>query len=384
MLAGGFGNYVSIASARAHRAHPRPAAPAASATSATPPRSAPSSACSPRPSAPAPTRIARAHRARLARHPPRLRADLRGLHELSRAHERRDARTLPATIVGTERRPRQPRDRRALAHGLRGRRSARRTRATSTRWRPAGPLAHPLFPVCYEWPVALALRDTAIGDARSPLERPRHPSRSSIHRAAARRRHAARRRRAWSPPQPRRAGTLVVARLDDASTPDGDRVTTTDYGSVYRGVALTDAGAPRARRATARPLRRPRRAPRRSAEIRAGASRSTSPRDAAPRLHGVRAHLESDPHRPRGGPRAPGCPHRSCTAPPRWPSPSRAWSRATSAATPRASARSRARFTGMVAMPSTFTVRGRPRGRAGVAFDAVDARRRARPRARES
>ena len=33
----------------------------------------------------------------------------------------------------------------------------------------SGPVAHPLFPVCYEWPLALALRDQAVGDAIAPL-----------------------------------------------------------------------------------------------------------------------------------------------------------------------------------------------------------------------
>ena len=31
-----------------------------------------------------------------------------------------------------------------------------------------GPLAHPLFPVCYEWPLLLAIRARAIGAAAAP------------------------------------------------------------------------------------------------------------------------------------------------------------------------------------------------------------------------
>src|SRR5438093_3188836 len=34
---------------------------------------------------------------------------------------------------------------------------------------PAGPVAHPLFPVCYEWPVALLSRSACIDAALAPL-----------------------------------------------------------------------------------------------------------------------------------------------------------------------------------------------------------------------
>ena len=97
-----------------------------------------------------------------------------------------------------------------------------------------GPRAHPVFPVCYEWPVALAIREKAI-----------HPALASFGV------HATHHLVAHRPPRAnenlsttarvievrrRPAGTLVVTRL---STLDhrGDPVTTTDYGSVYRGVA---------------------------------------------------------------------------------------------------------------------------------------------------
>ena len=33
----------------------------------------------------------------------------------------------------------------------------------------AGPVAHPLFSVCYEWPLAGALRERAIGEAIAPF-----------------------------------------------------------------------------------------------------------------------------------------------------------------------------------------------------------------------
>jgi acyl dehydratase len=97
-----------------------------------------------------------------------------------------------------------------------------------------GPQAHPVFPVCYEWPVALAIREKAI-----------HPALASFGV------HASHHLVAHRPPRAneslsttarvievsrRNAGTLVVTRfstLDERGAP----VTTTDYGSVYRGVA---------------------------------------------------------------------------------------------------------------------------------------------------
>ncbi|MBI2202789.1 MAG: MaoC family dehydratase N-terminal domain-containing protein, partial [Candidatus Rokubacteria bacterium] len=95
-----------------------------------------------------------------------------------------------------------------------------------------GPAAHPLFPVCYEWPVALEIRAKTIADELAPLSV--HATHHVvIHRApragdrlltSARVIAIGRRRR----------GTLVVTRfttVDERGAP----VTTTDYGSVYRG-----------------------------------------------------------------------------------------------------------------------------------------------------
>ena len=98
-----------------------------------------------------------------------------------------------------------------------------------------GPVAHPLFSVCYEWPLAQALRARAMDDevarrgvhAFHNLVVHRPPQTGESLRAGARvigvRRLA--------------AGTLVVIRF---STTDrtGVAVTTTDHGSVYRGVEL--------------------------------------------------------------------------------------------------------------------------------------------------
>lgn len=98
-----------------------------------------------------------------------------------------------------------------------------------------GPLAHPLFPVCYEWPLALALH-------------PRIASADLQHRSV----HAAHDLVIHRPPRAgetlrttarvvavvsRRPGAFMVVRYDtvDAS---GQPVTTTLYGSIYRGVPV--------------------------------------------------------------------------------------------------------------------------------------------------
>src|SRR6266850_3318769 len=103
-----------------------------------------------------------------------------------------------------------------------------------------GPLAHPLFSVCYEWPVAVALRDKTIAAELQPqsVHATHH---LTIHRAP----------RAGDTLQttarvieiaPRRSGTLVVSRFETVDA-DGKPVSTTDYGSVYRDVALTGTTA---------------------------------------------------------------------------------------------------------------------------------------------
>ena len=111
-----------------------------------------------------------------------------------------------------------------------------------------GPLAHPLFPVCYEWPAAVALRDETVPAALQPqsvhathhLTIHRSPRAGDVLHTTARVIDVA----------PRRSGTLVVSRFDTVDA-RGEPVSTTDYGSIYRGVPLAgaDAGTPGAPRA---------------------------------------------------------------------------------------------------------------------------------------
>jgi acyl dehydratase len=227
---------------------------------------------------------------------------------------------------------------------------------------PTGPVVHPLFSVCYEWPAALALRAKTVREAwvllgvhathhvvihRQPVTDDRLLTRAQIVEV-----------------RPSRAGTLVVARFSTVDR-NGRPVTTTDYGSVYRGVA-TEGQA----RAPVEPLPRPEPPasgePRwtsvvpvaaRAAHVYSECARIWNPihtdvavaRTAglsAPILHGsatlalavsqvIQHDLDGDPTRV---------------------------------------AEIAARFTGLVSMPSSFVVRGRGRGGDVIAFDAVDAR----------
>jgi acyl dehydratase len=99
----------------------------------------------------------------------------------------------------------------------------------------SGPAAHPLFPVCYEWPAMLALRERTTPEAialRSvhathdlTLHRP--PRAGDTLSTTARVTGLAH----------GRAGTLMTVRQETVGA-DGLPVSTTDYGSVYRDVGF--------------------------------------------------------------------------------------------------------------------------------------------------
>jgi acyl dehydratase len=121
--------------------------------------------------------------------------------------------------------------------------------------RPDGILAHPLFPVCYEWPLALDLRAKTLSDdiairgvhATHDLtihRRPRPGDRLSTTAAI-------------TAVEARSPGAYVALRFETVDAA-GRPVTTTDYGSLYLGVGCggsTSRGAadePQARSATRR------------------------------------------------------------------------------------------------------------------------------------
>jgi acyl dehydratase len=119
----------------------------------------------------------------------------------------------------------------------------------------AGPAAHPIFPVCYEWPVALAIRGRTLPDGAGM--RSVHASHDTwIHRSPRAGDHLVTTARVIAVEQ-RPAGARMTLRLEtvDAS---GEPVSTTDYGSVYRGVSVQgpesdSLGSPAAAPRTATP-----------------------------------------------------------------------------------------------------------------------------------
>ncbi len=93
---------------------------------------------------------------------------------------------------------------------------------------------HPLFPVCYEWPANRKLREaTGLQALNAQLVHAQHDL--TIHRAP----------RAESlfvsgkvvAASQRRPGAFVVLRMGTRSA-SGEKVSTTDYGMLYRGVTL--------------------------------------------------------------------------------------------------------------------------------------------------
>jgi acyl dehydratase len=104
--------------------------------------------------------------------------------------------------------------------------------------RPEGVICHPLFPVCYEWPLAVELRDAM----------PQAIAVRSVHATHHLRLH--RRVRAGDrlsttatviSTEPRAPGAYVITRFQTTDAV-GRHVSTTDYGSIYRGVACERAG----------------------------------------------------------------------------------------------------------------------------------------------
>jgi acyl dehydratase len=226
---------------------------------------------------------------------------------------------------------------------------------------PDGPAAQPLFPVCYEWPLVQALRAKAMDDAVARrgvhafhnlvLHRPLRAGDSL--RASAR---VARVQRV-------RAGTLIVVRL---STTDrsGVAVSTTDHGSIYRGVELKGGDAPAASPETP------------GGEAAAGEVRWEAPVDVPLQMAHVYtecARIWNPIHTDVAVARGVGLPaiilHGTATL-------ALAVSRVVAREFGGDPGRVRgvaARFTGMVALPSRVLVRGRAGNATGVAFDALGA-----------
>jgi acyl dehydratase len=98
--------------------------------------------------------------------------------------------------------------------------------------------AHPLFPVCYEWPVSLPIRDIdAIRPHGARLVHAQHDL--VIHRAP-RAGDTVRTTARIIAAEQRSPGAFVVYRFTTVDR-DGRAVTTSDFGALYRGVPLDGA-----------------------------------------------------------------------------------------------------------------------------------------------
>ena len=264
-------------------------------------------------------------------------------------------RSLPVTIVGAEAGPLphaiDARWLMAYAAGL-GEHDARYFDTTA----PAGVAAHPLFAVCYEWPLALAVRASTMAPEIWPLG-VHATHRLVIHRPPRAGDTLTTTARVVAA-EPRRAGTLLTVRyvtVDAAGAP----VTTTDYGSVYRGVTL-DGGA-------AVGVTTPREAPA------AGDVEWEEPVSIAAEAAHVYtecARIWNPIHTDLAVARAAGLPgiilHGTATLA---LGVSRVLQHA--GADPRRVRGVAGRFTGMVPMPSRLTVRGRPRAGDVITFDVL-------------
>ena len=260
----------------------------------------------------------------------------------------------------------------------------------------AGPLAHPLFSVCYEWPAVVAAREAIDAALRPRSVHATH--RVEIHRHARAGDRLTTTARVTAV-EPCRAGTRLdvrVATRDAAGQP----VTTTEYGSIFLGVgaieqgtgarpdALDDRDSRRAadeppREIAAGPQCEPQPQARRARDLGRGDSPGAralynwqSVVDVPATLGHVYtecARIWNPIHTDVAVARAAGLPapilHGTATL-------ALAVSRVVAReldGNPAAVRRIEGRFTGMVALPSRFTVRGGGRRGAAILFDAVGA-----------
>ena len=222
----------------------------------------------------------------------------------------------------------------------------------------SGPLAHPLFPVCYEWPVALELRERVLGAAVAG--RSVHATHDLVIHRPPRAGDVLRTRARIAEVRAVKAGSLVVMELETVDG-GGAPVTTTRYGSIYRGVRC-DAGAPVS--STPPPTAAPS-VTRWQEQVEVGARLA--------HVYTECARIWNPIHTDLGAARAAGLPglilHGTATL-------ALAVSRVVTRDLGGEPFRVRAvavRFTGMVPLPSLLTVRGLDGGPTDIRFDAVDA-----------
>jgi len=226
------------------------------------------------------------------------------------------------------------------------------------------PVAHPLFAVSYEWPVSAALREQAITAALAPLSV--HASHHLVIHRPPRAGDRLTTTGTVADIVQRRAGALVTMTFETVDAA-GEPVTTTIYGSLYRGVTVTgELGRPDGR-ALARPT----------------VDATTMFGDAvwtetvavaanAAHVYTECARIWNPIHTDEAVARSAGLPgiilHGTATLALCITRIVKRDLRDDSAGVHGVSAR----FTGMVALPSTFLLRVARRTAHGIAFDAVD------------
>lgn len=98
-----------------------------------------------------------------------------------------------------------------------------------------GPAVHPLFPVCYEWPVSQPLRN--LPELRPLASRLIHAQHDLVLHRALRAGETVRTFARIVRVEQRSPGAFVVYRFE-ATSPEGERLTTSDFGALYRGVQV--------------------------------------------------------------------------------------------------------------------------------------------------
>jgi len=99
----------------------------------------------------------------------------------------------------------------------------------------AGVLAHPMFPVCYEWPVSLPIRQiAALGHLLPLLVHAEHDLR--LYRLPRERDRVSTHARIVGVHK-RKPGAFVVFRFETQDT-SGELVSVSDFGALYRGVGV--------------------------------------------------------------------------------------------------------------------------------------------------
>src|SRR5579863_9035929 len=101
-------------------------------------------------------------------------------------------------------------------------------------------VAHPMFPVCFEWPVVVAMRtlfEKSTSLTRDEAMRGVHATHDTVRHRAIRPPERLTTQLTVSGVERRKPGAYMVTRLDTVDSA-GQPVCTSWYGSIYRGVEV--------------------------------------------------------------------------------------------------------------------------------------------------